>query len=121
MLLGSVVSELIRMDLYPVRRTGAEITISVDQLKEQLLGLRFTTHESTEWDNIRSNIRLMSTDVAYWSSSDSLAALKKITQKSHAKCARVIDLSKRIELVISNMPSPVLDSHRRHMEEQAKK
>lgn len=40
---------------------------------------------------------------------------------SHAECTRIYNLPKQVEKIMFSLPSPTLDSHRLHMEEQAKK
>ncbi|PVH99741.1 hypothetical protein DM02DRAFT_614813 [Periconia macrospinosa] len=40
---------------------------------------------------------------------------------SHNSCAALLDFSSAIQKAVDQMPTPTLESHRRHMEEQAKK
>ena len=40
---------------------------------------------------------------------------------SHEWCAKIVNLVERVDRIIVAMPSPVAESHLRHMEEQAKK
>ncbi|KAF2005191.1 hypothetical protein P154DRAFT_530850 [Amniculicola lignicola CBS 123094] len=90
--IGSLVANLAKVDLFPVRKAGADLDISVKELQEKL-----------------SSIKV-------------LAYKDKQGGQNHRICEQnAINLATMAADVVSKMPSPVLDHHRTHMETQAQK
>ncbi len=88
MILGSYVEFLIKNGLYPVKVTGAEVTMSIKMMEEMLKGVKIQAY------------------------SHGLA---------HSSCSQVVNLVERVEKIMAGMPSPLLESHDRHMLTQMQK
>jgi hypothetical protein len=111
MILGSLLIKLIALNLYPERKTGKNIVLSVQGLQKILGEIKIQTIDSHDLGQIRKAGGYISYTRKDWLG-------RGIT--SHEICGRFVDLSEMSTQVIGQMPSPTLDSHRMHMRLQAR-
>lgn len=119
MILGSFLSQLITMGLYPTRKTGAEISSSVNSIQISLRDTKILTIDSHNYAQIVNHGQGLSR--SYGNREGIREEYLKHGITSHSTCGEIIDIAAMVHQVVSQMPSPTLESHRRHMEEQAKK
>jgi hypothetical protein len=112
MILGSLLIKLIALKLYPERKTGKTIVHSVQGLRNIFQEIKIQTIDSHDLTQIRDSSR-------YTVCTRQFLLGKGIT--SHEICGRFVNLAEMCTQVIGQMPSPTLDSHRTHMDKQARK
>ncbi|KAH7359945.1 hypothetical protein BKA66DRAFT_223145 [Pyrenochaeta sp. MPI-SDFR-AT-0127] len=118
MILGSYVSFLIENDLYPVRRSAADISLSIRSLKYLVNSVKIRTYDEHDYKLLASTVRSRHNfSPSHPDFSNFLG--KGVT--SHAICAAELNLVSRINAEYQNIPSCVLTSHDAHLVEQAKK
>jgi hypothetical protein len=127
MLVGSFIPELVKLGLYPVKKTSADINLSVAGFQKKLQDIQVVTYDRVGCDllakTIEDNVRINTYDGRIqWSSQSGIQKLEEITtSQAHVSCGGIANMRQAIRELVTQMPSPTLDSHRRHMEEQAKK
>jgi len=132
MVLGSFISELTDLGLYPQQKTGTTLEMSVATLQAHLETFQISTYDTHNYaemakydEHVEHTKKPNPFDYTLSVSSTSNPRDRKYYLGhgivSHARCAETLNLSGLPAKVVSKMPSPVLESHRRHMELQAKK
>jgi hypothetical protein len=124
MILGSLVSQLIKADLYPVRKTEADVTMSVCELQKVFGSFYVRTFDSHHYPSL---LRYGGTVGRSYGGYGPDPLEKDPVELwnhgviSHINCKKVVDMDQCASRAVSAMWSPVLTSHMRHMQEQAKK
>jgi hypothetical protein len=126
MLVGSFIPELVKLGLYPVKKTSADINLSVADFHKKLQDIKFVTYDRGNYGLLAKAIEEDSRQAHWarmdWSSQSGIQKLEEITTShAHVLCGGIANMRLAIQELVTQMPSPTLDSHRRHMEEQAKK
>jgi hypothetical protein len=126
MLVGSFIPELVKLGLYPVKKTSADINLSVAGFQKKLQDIKVVTYDRGNYGLIAKAIEKDSRQAHWarmdWSSPSGIQKLEEITtSQAHVSCGGIANMRQAIQELVTQMPSPTLDSHRRHMEEQAKK
>ncbi|KAF2639205.1 hypothetical protein P280DRAFT_519400 [Massarina eburnea CBS 473.64] len=111
MIIGTLLSQMIFTELYPSRVQAQNTDWSVQYLQETIGAIKPTTYESYDFAKLHDTSRHGKNPEEF----------RKCGLISHALCGTLIDFAAAMRQVVSQMPSPMLDSHKRHMEEQAKK
>jgi hypothetical protein len=120
MVLGSYVSFLVSKGLYPLRRTAANFFESITQLEHHVRAAAILTFESHDYVKVKG-ARFVND---YYIKTQ--AEIKAIYVKdggviSHKCCSDALDFQSKIRQHMDGIRSPVLESHRRHMDTQALK
>lgn len=97
-------------------KSGADMQLSVNNFKNKLLQFQVLTYDSLNYQKITQMDKRKHPVFE-----SRVERVKKEVVISHANCGQVVNLKTAIDEVVSQMHSPVLESHLRHMEEQAKK
>jgi hypothetical protein len=92
--------------------------MSVASLQQLLQGITISTIDSHDYEALTNYMRR---DNWYSEKSKTREKLLDHGLMSHSKCGEIVDLAGCANRAVAAMKSPTLDSHRRHMEEQAKK
>ena len=150
MILGSFISELTALGLYPQQETGTTLQMSVATLRARLKKFQISTYDTHDYAEMakydgkedhdenpvlgdtRGSLSKMNRKKNGLSFNHTLPVFGTSDPRdrnyylghgivSHAQCAESLNLSGLPAKIVSEMPSPVLESHRRHMELQAKK
>ncbi|KAF2629829.1 hypothetical protein BU25DRAFT_275044 [Macroventuria anomochaeta] len=117
MILGSYTSFLFKHKYLPRREGVKHAAYSLRHLALILSSVKIRALDEDNYMDM-ANYVLHVGDAHYsWERSDFFGN----GLHSHSKCANVFDLPQQVEKIMSSIPSPTLDSHRLHMEEQAKK
>jgi hypothetical protein len=122
MVLGSYVPFLINNYLYPSRRTAVDVTTSIEELNAmvQLAGL--VTLESHDYMKIKA----AGNKSQFGYPPPNEAQLKEFYMKElgiipHKCCIDALGFRSQVRRFLDVTPSPVLESHLRHMDTQALK
>lgn len=119
MILGSFLSQLVALELYPYRRTSQGISYSVRTLAEALNGIKLETMITYDIDHASRVMETLSCRPEDHSV-DRKRALLECT-RDHSSCAKAYELPKFDKDFLSYAPSPVSEAHMRYMEDQARK
>lgn len=121
MILGSLLSGLINCGLYPERETGATLNMSVRKLRSKLLNIHIQMYDSHDYAEI----------VTYADRRDNYGSFRSVPKDRnsflehgiypHTECGEQIMFATITNSIVGQMPSPVLECHRMHMEAQSKK
>jgi hypothetical protein len=119
MILGSYVSFLINKGLYPLRRTAIDYSESITQLELQVQAAEILTFESHDYVKIKAAVHR--TNDYYHRPTE--ADIKAIYVKDagvvpHKCCSDAFNFRSQIRKHMDGTPSPVFESHRRHMDTQ---
>jgi hypothetical protein len=122
MVLGSYVSFLINKDLYPIRRTSIDITLSIEELDTLVQAVELLALDSHHYTKINaakphSQFHFRDLDEAELK----VFHIKELGVISHKRCTDAFGFQSQIRRYRDDTLSPVLESHRRHMETQALK
>jgi hypothetical protein len=126
-LVGSFIPELVKLGLYPVKRSSAGIALSVSSFQRKLQAIEVVTYHSADCKLLAMGIEEIASKLSYgqmvqWNSQWGIKTLEALsTSRAHVSCGGIANMRQAIQELVTQMPSPTLDSHRRHMEEQAKK
>ncbi|KAF2807759.1 uncharacterized protein BDZ99DRAFT_464671 [Mytilinidion resinicola] len=94
---GSLVRGFHQLGLFPKRPTASEVPRNINELSKSLMDLTIYFHKSCEGSRYNHTI------------------------EDHTECTKAAQLSDSIQDILKKIPSAVLDSHKKHMDDQAKK
>ena len=117
MILGSFLSQLVALELYPSRKTSKDINYSVRVLAEALNGIELQAMVTYDIEHASKAMESFSCGPED-SSVDRKRALLECT-RDHSSCAKAYELRQFDKDFLSQVPSPVSEAHMRHIEDQA--
>jgi hypothetical protein len=116
MILGSYIEFLVSINMYPNMWAATNVEMSVEEMQACLGKVVIQTYTSHDYSAI------------YRTSQQLIPMTPNLDQffqgrglNHHTKCGEAVDLVDRIRRMIPEMPSPILESHLVHMDEQARK
>jgi hypothetical protein len=119
MILGSYIEFLMSMNMYPKMWAATDVEMSVEEMQTCLGKVVIRTYTSHDYSTIfRSSKMLISIAPNHH---ELYFQGEGRGVKQHTKCGEAVNLVDGIRRMISEMPSPILESHLVHMDEQAKK
>jgi hypothetical protein len=124
MILGSYVSFLVNGNLYPLRRTAVDITLSIKDLDSLVQAAELLTFESHDYMKIQAAKNPPNQSFGYHAPTEAEVKalyIKGLGVISHKCCTDAFEFRSQIRQYRDGTPSPVLESHRRHMDTQALK
>jgi hypothetical protein len=117
MILGSCMEWMLSRNMYPKDGpAGDNIKVSVEALVTDLNSMAIGTYTSHNYGAVAKYCN----ENRSWKGMSPYDLHGK-GARSHIICHKKHELEAEVQRIVAEMPSPTLESHRRHMEEQAKK
>jgi len=117
MILGSCMEWMLSRNMYPKDGpAGDNIKVSVEELVTDLNSMAIATYTSHHYGAVAKYCN----ENRSWKGMSPYDLHSK-GARSHVSCHKKHELEAEVAKIVAEMPSPTLESHRRHMEEQAKK
>ncbi|KAF2495659.1 hypothetical protein BU16DRAFT_527437 [Lophium mytilinum] len=99
-IVGSLVRGFHQLGLFPDRPAASEISLNISELSASLINLPIYSCKTNTGSSYNYDYN---------------------TIRDHTACTKAAQLSDPIQDILKNIPSAALDSHKTHMDEQAKK